>query len=216
MGRARTEAGFVSHVVVDIQISLVALAVAVAALLPPAFGQLGPVAMEPKLASELLEVKPDGGVHVPAGWTFARNRDGTTGLARSEPAALRWVAPVLLVAAVVMMFVCPLQLPYWLLLAALCGAWGYAVHAGPVEQSVRIRTDHTITLRGSARLNGVLGRSVTVPAKDVETVLVHDRRAEAYFVYRVGREKYGWRIYADTPADARALAALIGSSLARR
>jgi hypothetical protein len=168
--------------------------------------------IEPR-AAELVAGSPADLAGEPEEWTAERGRDGSIAIRRIEPPALRWVVPALLVCTVIAIFACPLQLPFWLLLAALCATWGYAIRAGPIEQSVTVHAGGSVALRGSARLAGWISREENVAGKDVDTVLVHKDDAVAYVVYLKGKTRFGWRIYAASQADARAVAGLVLSGL---
>jgi hypothetical protein len=196
----------------EINFSLAVLGIAVAVLWPWSANQFRPLTIEPR-AAELVTPAPAGYAVVPEGWMLERGRGGNTVIRSIEPPALRWVVPALLACTVIAIFVCPMQLPFWLLLAGLCAAWGYANHAGPVEQSVTINADGSVGLRGSARLAGWISREETVAAKDVDTVLMHKAHSVAYVVFLKDKTRFGWRLYAASPADARAVAGLVLSRL---
>jgi len=198
----------------EINIALAVLGVAVAVLWPWSAHSFRPLAIEPK-AAELVVPATAAITLMPEGWTMARGRGGTSVMLRTEPPALRWIVPALIAATAISVFACPLQAPFWLLLAGLCGIWGYAIHAGPLAQSVTINADGSAALQGSARLAGLISREETVAAHDMAGVFVHRARAEAYVVFLKGKTRYGWRVYAASPADAHAVAALMHSRLKR-
>jgi hypothetical protein len=204
--------GFIPGVVIEINIALAALGIAVAVLWPWSANPFRLLMIEPR-AAELVAASPAGLTVVPEGWMTERGRGGSTTIQRIEPPALRWIVPALLVCTAIAIVVCPLQLPFWLLLAALCATWGYAIRAGPVEQSVTIHADGSVVLHGSARLARWISREETVAGKDIDTVLVHKADAVAYVVFLKGKARFGWRIYAASQADARAIAGLVLSRL---
>ncbi len=201
-------------VVIQINIALAALGIAVAVLWPWSAHSFRPLPIEPGSA-EFAAPATTAIVLVPQGWMLARGQGGAAVIRSTEPPALKWVIPGLLAAAVFAIFACPLQVPFWLLLAGLCGTWGYAIHAGPLDQSVTIHADGSIVLRGSARLAGLISREERIAASDVVAVLVRKARAEAHVVFLRGKARYGWRLHAASPADARAVAALVQSRLKR-
>jgi hypothetical protein len=209
---ARRQSGFVPGFVMEINFALAALGMAVAVLWPWSANQFRPLTIEPR-AAELVAASPAGVAVVPEGWAVERGRGGSIAIQRIELPALRWIVPALLVCTVIAIFACPLQLPFWLLLAALCATWGYAIRSGPIEQSVTIHADGSVALRGSAHLAGWISREEIVAGKDVDTVLVHKADAVAYVVFLKGKTRFGWRIYAASQTDARAVAGLVLSGL---
>jgi len=209
---ARRQAGFIPGVVMEINFAIAILGIAVAVLWPWSANQFRPLTIGPR-AAELVAPSPAGFAVVPEGWMVERGQGGITAIRSIEPPALRWIIPALLACTVAAIFACALQLPFWLLLAALCATWGYANHAGPVEQSVTINADGSVVLRGSARLAGWISREETVAAKDVDTVLVHREDAVVYVVFLKDKTRFGWRLYAASPANARAVAGLVQSRL---
>ena len=210
MSRSR-QRGFIPGTVIEINVSLALLGIAVAVLWTWSTMKYHPVNME---SFKAVVVAPAAAtVAAPAGWTVKQAEGGTTVIQRGEPAWQTLIVPVLLVLTVISIFVAPLSWPYWTMLVVLCGAWGYGATLGPGNQNMRVAQDGSVALVGMARFALLVAKTQAVPAKDVEAVLVHKQQPEAYLVFRVGDVRRGWRIYADTPADAHAVAALVQSKL---
>ena len=203
--------GFISSVSIDINISIAVLLVAVAVLWPWSTMKYQHVPMEPIKAEVVAPAAATAAA--PAEWTVKQAEGGTTVIQRGEPAWQALIVPVLLVLTVISIFVAPLSWPYWTLLVVLCGAWGYGATLGAGNQNMRVAQDGSVALVGMARFALLVAKTQAVPAKDVEAVLVHKQQPEAYLVFRMGDVRRGWRIYADTPADAHAVAALVQSKL---
>ena len=210
---ARKEAGFGSYGFVETKIGIAVLGIVLAVLWPWASGLLQPVPIASR-AAELVAPAVASTIAVPSGWRVVQDKDGSTVIQRQEPEWQRWIAPVLLFATAVAIFLTPLAWsPFWILLAALCGVLGYGIHLRPVEQSLKIAANGSVEMSGTARFSAIMGKSETVYAENVDTVLVHKEQPVAYFVYLKRGDRTGWRIYADSSADARAIAALVQSRL---
>ena len=204
----RRQAGFIPGVVMEINLALAALALAVVVLWSWADGPLRPPLVD---ANDPALVAPAAGPNPvpPQAWTLTHAPNGSVVLQRAEPVGLMWIIPILIAAALVVAFVLPLMWPFWLALAILCAVWTYANSSDPVSQSITLAKDGSVTWRTSARFAGIIGRSQSVAAKDIENVRVHKDRPEVYIVYLVDtNRRRGLRLYADSAADAHAIAAL--------
>jgi hypothetical protein len=201
--------------VIEAQISLAALGIVVAVLFYWSGDAFRPLGIEPRKA-ELVVPAPGSILSLPAGWTVTGEPGKAAAIHRDEPIWLKLVVPVSIAAAAVCAFLFPLSPPFWALLVLLCGVWGYGIYGNPVEQSVSVAADGSLTLHGSARLAWIAQRTESVPAKAVETVLLHKDRPEVYIVFTRDQTRVGWRVYADSVADAQALAALALRQLAKK
>jgi hypothetical protein len=207
----RRARGFIPGIVVEINISITVLGIALAVMWPWSTGIYHLRSVDSMKAELVAPVAATAAV--PEGWTVAQGEGGATVIRRYEPGWQTWIVPVLALATVISIFVAPLQWPFWLMLAGLCGAWGYGIALGPGNQSVNIATDGSVELRGAARFAGPVIRGESVDARNVETVLVHKDRPEVHLVFRKNESRTGWRIYADKSADAHAVGALVLSKL---
>ncbi|HET9403899.1 MAG TPA: hypothetical protein VFO57_04915 [Burkholderiales bacterium] len=206
------QAGFIPGMVIEINCAIAALGLAVVVLWSWSLMKYHPPAIDTMKAELVAPVAATAAM--PDGWTVAQGEGGATVIRSIEPGLPAWVFPVLLLGTLVSIFVCPLQWPYWLFLAGLCGVWGAGIGlGGPGNQNVKIAADGSVELRGAARFAAIVVRGETVAAQNVETVLVHKERPEAYVVFRKNDTRRGWRIYADKPADAHAVGVLVQSKL---
>jgi hypothetical protein len=197
--------------VIEINIAIAVAAVLVGLLLPASQWKFKPVPLE---ANPALLVAPAAAVaSAPAGWTVAPQAGGGISLRKAESAWTAWVVPALIVATVVTIFTAALYWPYWLALVLLGATWWYGLESAPGLQSVKIGADGAIELKGAVRHTAVIGGSERVAAQEIETVFVHKEHPEVYLVYQRDKERRGWRIYAETPAEAHAIAALVQSHL---
>lgn len=205
------QAGFIPGMAIEINISIAVLGIVFAVLWSWSLFPFSPLSVEP-IKAEL--VAP--GVATPAmpeHWRVTQDEGGAAVIRFGEPAWQSLILPVLLLAAIIALFVAPLQWPYWLLLACLGGAWGYGITLGPGSQQVKIAPDGTVEVRSAARFAWLVLKGKTLAAHDVETVLVHKTRPEAYVVFRAGDDRRGWRLYTDEPAEAHAVAAAVRARL---
>lgn len=205
------QSGFIPGMVIEINIALAVAAVVVGLLLPASQWKFRPVPVDPRAA---VFVVPGAAVaSAPAGWTVAPQAGGGVSLRKAESAWTAWVVPALVVATVVTIFTAALYWPYWLALVLLGATWWYGLESAPGLQSVRIGADGALELKGAVRHTAVIGGSEKVAANEVETVFVHKDLPQVFLVYQRDKKRLGWRIYADTPAEAHAIAALVQSSL---
>jgi hypothetical protein len=206
VARSRRQAGFIPGMVIEINIALVILAVAVGILWQAStmkFRPQGVDAMKAELVAPAATSAPtEWGVAPAIDMTYIAKTEGWTGL----------IVPVLLVATVISIFVAALYWPYWVTLVALCAAWWYGLESAPGNQSVKFDKDGAVQLLGAVRFAAFMGASEKINLKGVEGVLVHKERPVAYLVFRKDERRLGWRIYADSQAEAHAIAALLQSS----
>ena len=203
--------GFIPGVVVEINIAIVVALVLVGILLPASQWKFKPQSIEPNPA--YLVVPAAATPSAPAGWPVAPRAGGGIDVRKAESPWTAWVVPALLVAVVVTIFTTALYWPYWLALVLLGATWWYGIESTPGLQTVKIGADGAIALAGAVRHTAVIGGSEKLDAKDVETVLVHKDQPVAYLIFRRDKKRLGWRIYAETQAEAQAIAALLQSKL---
>jgi len=197
--------------VIQINIAIAVAAVVVGLLLPASQWKFKPLPVDPKAT---VFVAPAAVIaSAPAGWTVAPQEGGGVSLRKAESPWTAWVVPALIVATVVTIFTAALYWPYWLALVLLGATWWYGLESAPGLQSVKIAADGALELKGAVRHTAVIGGSEKVGAKEFDTVLVHKERPEVYLVYQRDKKRLGWRVYADTPAEAHAIAALVQSRL---
>ena len=195
--------------VIEINIAIVILLVAIGILLPASQLKFKPVPVDPKPVEFVAPAAPAGSF--PEGWGVAMSMDPLA-IVRSYNPWTMWIVALLLVVTAVTVFVAALYWPYWVALIVLCAAWWYGLESIP-SQSVKITADGTMELRGYVRFAAPVGGIEKLSVKDIETVLVHKERPEAWVVFQRDKRRLGWRIYAETAAEAHAVAALLQSQL---
>ena len=212
MNSGRGQTGFIPGAVMDINFGIAAMGIAIAIMVSLTSFHLKPRpldANQPGLAAVGAIAAPA----VPEGWRMIEARDGTTVIRHIEPFVQLWAVPALLVLTLVTLFIMPLRIPFWLLLVCTCGVWWYGATSSPVTQYVTIQADGSVELRRSAHLVGFMSHRETVAAKDLESVLAHRERPEAYVTYWREKRKIAWALHADSPGAASALATLVRSRL---